>query len=302
MEEFFYDVIIVGAGPAGLTSALYLLRANKNILILEKESYGGQILNAKEIQNYPGILSISGYDFATNLYHQVKNLSGNIKYETVLRVEKDKTVITEKNKYQANCVILATGSSHRKLNIAQEKDFLGKGVSYCATCDGNFYKGKKVAVLGGGNTAIEDALYLSDIVSKVYLIHRKSEFRADNTSVEELKKKENVIFLLNRTVVSLNGQEKLESIDLEKEKTKETIEVEGLFIAIGQEPKNEIFQNVVDLDEKGYIISEDGVHTKTKGILVAGDTRVKTLRQLTTAVSDGSIAATTAIREINEKE
>ncbi len=293
-----YDIIIVGAGPAGMTAALYALRANKKVLVLEAKAYGGQIVNANLVENYPGIPSISGFDFATNLYNQIKELGAEIKFETVLHVDEEKNVTTDENTYQAKAVIIATGSENRKLNIERERDLVGKGVSYCATCDGNFYKNKVVAVSGGGNTAFEDALYLSDIAKKVYLIHRREEFRAEQTYINKLKKKENVTFVLNANVVALNGEEKLESIELEKNGgSKETINVDGLFIAVGQAPRNDIFSNVVTLNEQGYIVSEDGVHTNVDGIYVAGDTRVKSLRQLTTAVSDGSIAATTAMRE-----
>ncbi len=294
-----YDIIIIGAGPAGLTSALYLLRANKKVLILEAKSYGGQIINANKIENYPGIEQISGFDYATTLFNQVKKLGGEIKYEKVIRIEKNKTVITGNNKYQAKGIILATGAENRKLNIDKEYDFIGKGISYCATCDGNFYKNKIVAVIGGGNTALEDAIYLSDIASKVYLIHRRNEFRAEDKYVNDLRLKSNIELILNSNIISLNGTEKLESITIKDNLNNiKKIYIDGLFIAIGQEPKNEIFNNVVNLDEHGYILSEDGVHTKTTGIYVAGDTRVKELRQLTTAVSDGSIAATIAIKEL----
>ena len=187
MVDSMYDVIIIGAGPAGLTSALYLRRANKKVLVLEAKSYGGQIINAHMIENYPGIQSISGYDFATNLYNQVQSLDTEIMLETVLKIQEDKTVITNKNKYQAKAIIIATGSENHKLNIANEQEFVGKGVSYCATCDGNFYKNKIVAVTGGGNTAVSDALYLADIAKKVYLIHRREEFRAEDKSLEEVK-------------------------------------------------------------------------------------------------------------------
>ena len=293
-----YDIIIVGAGPAGMTAALYALRANKKVLVLEAKAYGGQIVNANLEENYPGIPNISGFDFATNLYNQIKELGAEIKFETVLHVDEEKNVTTDENTYQAKAVIIATGSENRKLNIERERDLVGKGVSYCATCDGNFYKNKVVAVSGGGNTAFEDALYLSDIAKKVYLIHRREEFRAEQTYINKLKKKENVTFVLNANVVALNGEEKLESIELEKnDGSKETINVDGLFIAVGQAPRNDIFSNVVTLNEQGYIVSEDGVHTNVDGIYVAGDTRVKSWRQLTTAVSDGSIAATTAMRE-----
>lgn len=297
-----YDTIIIGAGPAGLTAALYLLRANKKVLVLEAKSYGGQIINANNIENFPSIESISGFDFATNLYNQVKKLGAEIKYETVTKIETDKTVITNKSEYKSDAIIIATGVDNRKLNIDKEQEFTGKGISYCATCDGNFYTEKTVAVNGGGNTALEEALYLSNISSKIYLIHRRDEFRGEAKYLEELKTKNNVEFILNSNIVSLNGNDKLESITVKDKfgNTKE-INIDGLFIAIGKEPKNEIFSNVVDLSDNGYIVSLDDVHTKTEGIYVAGDTRVKNLRQLTTAVSDGSIAATVTIKETEGK-
>ena len=293
-----YDTIIIGAGPAGLTSALYLLRANKKILVLESKNYGGQIINANKIKNYPGIEEITGFDFATNLYNQVKKLGCEIKYETVEKIDENKNVYTNKNTYTTKTIIIATGSTNRKLNLPNEREFIGKGISYCATCDGAFFKGKKVAVNGGGNTAIEDALYLSDIVDKVYLIHRREEFRAQSKLLEELKLKKNVEIITNSTITNILGETKLEEITIKKETKEEKIKIDGLFIAIGQEPKNEIFSNVVELNQYGYIETIDDVHTKTPGIYVAGDTRVKELRQLTTAVSDGSIAATMAIREM----
>lgn len=297
-----YDVIIIGAGPAGLTSALYLLRANKKVLLLEAKNYGGQIINANKIENYPGIESISGFDFANNLFNQVKKLGVEIKYETVLKINEDKKVITNKNEYQSKAIIIATGASNRKLNIPNENKYLSKGVSYCATCDGPFYKNKIVAVVGGGNTALEDALYLSNIAQKVYLIHRREEFRGESKYLEELKKKSNVEFILNSNIISIDGNEYLENITIkDQENNINKLNIDGLFIAIGQTPQNEIFNNIVSLDEKGYIITNNEVCTNIDGIFVAGDNRVKDLRQLTTAVSDGSIAATKAIININKK-
>ena len=294
-----YDIIIVGAGPAGLTSALYARRAGKKVLVLEAKTYGGQIINTSSIENYPALPNVSGFDFATNLYNQVKDLGTEIKFETVIRIEEDKTVVTNKDKYQAKSIILATGAENRKLNLDKEAELVGKGVSYCATCDGNFYKDKIVAVNGGGNTALEDAIYLSNLAKKVYLIHRRDEFRGEQKYLEELKKKDNVEFILNANIIKLNGEDRLESIDIKQNDEVKTIDIDGLFIAVGQEPKNEIFANLINLNN-GYIDSIDGVHTNVDGIYVAGDTRVKELRQLTTAVSDGAIAATTAIKEMED--
>ena len=293
-----YDIIIVGAGPAGLTSALYALRAGKKVLVIEANTYGGKIINANKIENYPAVDSISGFDFATNLYNQVKKFNCEIKFETVLRVENDKTVVTTKDKYKAKAVILATGSFNKKLNIDNEEKFVGSGVSYCATCDGNFYKGRSVAVIGSGETALQDALYLSDIANEVYVVNKNDSFKTITTNINLLEEKKNINVIYNSKVIRINGDNKVDSITVSEKGNEKDINIDGIFIAIGEEPKNEIFSNVVDIDEKGYIKSDDGVHTKTPGIYVAGDTRVKELRQLTTAVSDGSIAATVAIKEL----
>ena len=294
-----YDIIIVGAGPAGLTAALYALRANKKVLVLEAKSYGGQIINANKIENYPGLPNVSGFDYATALYNQVKDFGGEIKFETVVRVEEDKKVITNKDKYQAKAVILAIGVENRKLGIDREIEMVGKGISYCATCDGNFYKGKDVAVIGGGNTALEDALYLSDIASHVYLIHRRNELRGEKMYQTMLKDKENIELILDANVTKILGEDVVSGIEVTfNNGEKKEIAVSGIFIAVGQEPNNEVFKNVATLNKNGYIESDDGVHTNVEGIYVAGDARVKDLRQLTTAVADGSIAATVAIKEM----
>ena len=291
-----YDIIIVGAGPAGLTAALYATRANKKVLVFEGKSYGGQILNASKVDNYPGFESISGFELATNMYNQVTKRGVEVKNETVINITKDLTVTTSNGTYQAKSIILATGAQNRKLNIPNEVEFVGRGVSYCATCDGNFFKGKDVAVVGGGNTALEDALYLSDIANKVYLIHRRDEFRGEDKYLDEIKTKSNIEIILNSNVTSINGNDMLESITINDDRK---INISGLFVAVGQEPKNEMFKDVIDIDEKGYIKTDDGVHTNVDHIYVAGDCRNKQLKQLTTAVSDGSIAATMAIKEMD---
>lgn len=293
-----YDIIIVGAGPAGLTSAIYAARANKKVLVLEAKVPGGQIVNASKIENYPGIENISGSDFAMNLYNQVINLGVEIKFETVLSITKDKEVYTNNSKYNAKAIILASGRSNRKLKIENEDKLIGRGVSYCATCDGNFYKDKVVSVVGGGNTALDDTIYLSSLASKVYLIHRNDNFSGEDKLINELKNKSNVEILLNTNVIRINGIDKIDTITINTNGIEKELEIDGLFIAIGQEPNNSIFKNVIDIDEKGYIKTTDGVHTNIKGIYVAGDARDKMLRQLTTAVSDGSVAATTAIKEM----
>ena len=299
-----YDIIIVGAGPAGLTAAIYARRASKKVLVLEAKSYGGQIINTLDIENYPVEAHISGFDFATKLYNQVKDLGAEIVFEKVVDINDQgtiKEVITTKNTYQAKTIILATGCENRKLGLSNEEELVGKGISYCATCDGAFYKNKIVAVVGGGNTALEDALYLSDIVNKVYLIHRRDEFRGDISTVEELKQKSNVEFILNSNVTKLNANERLESIEVtNKDGSIKEVKVDGLFVAVGQIPENENFKKMINIDNAGYIIAGEDCTTNIPGIFVAGDNRTKELRQLVTATSDGAIAASKAIKYISK--
>ena len=299
-----YDIIIVGAGPSGLTAAIYARRNNKNVLVLEANTYGGQIINTLSIENYPVNPGISGFDFATKLYNQVKSLGAEIKFERVTGIKNNKEykeVITTKNTYKCKSIILATGSENRSLGVDKEKELIGKGISYCATCDGAFYKGKVVAVVGGGNTALEDAEYLSNLASKVYLIHRRDTFRADESTVNELKSKENVEFILNSNVIKLNGEDKLESITVKNNNGEEKdLEVSGLFVAVGRNPQNENFKEIINVDNNGYIIAGENCHTNIDGIFASGDNRTKELRQLVTACSDGAIAASEAIKYVNK--
>ena len=298
-----YDIIIVGAGPAGLTAAIYARRAGKKTLVLEAKSYGGQIINTLQIENYPAAPHISGFEFATKIYEQAKELGAEIRFEKVLEIENQeskKIVKTAQNTYETKTIILATGAENKKLGIENEEEFIGKGVSYCATCDGAFYKNKVVAVVGGGNTALEDALYLSNLASKVYVIHRREEFRGEETTLQDLKQKENIELIYNSYVTKINGEERLASLEVaDKEGIVRTIQVDGLFIAIGRVPENQSFAHILDLDEYGYIIAGEDCHTNILGIFVAGDNRQKEVRQLVTATSDGAIAATQAISYIN---
>jgi thioredoxin reductase (NADPH) len=298
-----YDIIIVGAGPAGLTAGIYARRASKKVLILEAISYGGQIINTLDIENYPVEAHISGYEFATKLYNQTKDLGAEIKFEKVVEIKDNndfKEVITTKNTYKTKTIILATGAENRKLKLENEDDLVGKGVSYCATCDGAFYKNKDVAVVGGGNTALEDALYLTDIAHKVYLIHRRDSFKGEESILEKLKNKDNIEFIYNSNVTKLNSDNRLNSIEItNKDGSVKTIEVSGLFIAVGRVPENQNFAKIINLDESGYIIASEDCHTNKDGIFVAGDNRVKSVRQLVTATSDGAIAAIEAIKYIN---
>ena len=297
-----YDIIIVGAGPAGLTAAIYTCRAEKTTLVLEAKTYGGQIINTPDIANYPVAPGISGFDFATTLYNQAKDLGAEIRFEKVTElIDGDvKTVVTPKQRYEAKAVILATGAENRKLGVDGEDALIGRGVSYCATCDGNFYRKKVVAVVGGGNTAVEDALYLADLAAKVYLIHRRDAFRADASLVSRLKEKENVELVLNATVTKLLHNMRLTGVEVTDKTTGEArvLDVNGLFVAVGQVPENENFRSLIDLDAGGYAVAGEDCHTKCPGVYVAGDNRAKTVRQLVTAAADGAVAATEAIREL----
>jgi len=290
------DIIIVGAGTAGLSAAIYGARAGKKVLVIEARLFGGQIVNATDVENYPGIKNISGVDFATGLYEQAIEHGAEIILENVVSIKSNediKKVITEDGEYQCKSIILATGAKNRPLGIENEKEFIGKGVSYCATCDGAFYKNKVVAVVGGGNTALEDAMFLSEYVNKVYLIHRRDSFRGEEHIYNQLKNKENVEIILNSNVVALKGDGKLEAIDIKNAITNEerTLQLDGIFIAIGQMPDNEAFKDLVQLDDKGYIIAGEDCCTNIPGIFAAGDCRTKSVRQLATAAADGAVAA-----------
>lgn len=298
-----YDIIIIGSGIAGLTSAIYALNNKRKVLILESQTYGGQIINSNIINNYPGFLEISGFDLMTNIYNQVKNLGGVIKYEEVLEITKNKKVITKNETYEAKSIIISTGLAPRKLNLENEDKFIGKGISYCATCDGSFYKDKDVMVVGGGNTAIEDVIYLSNICKKVYLVYRRKELRKDVNLTEKVKGLSNVEIIYNSNIEKLNGDESLNSVDIINKDTEKitNIIIDGLFVAIGKIPSGNIFKDLLNVTENGYIITDEDCHTNIDGIYAAGDIRKKNLRQLVTAASDGAIAAIEAIKYINKK-
>jgi len=293
------DIIIVGAGTAGMSAAIYGLRAGKSVLVFEAAAYGGQIINTPDIENYPGIAHVSGFDFATGLYNQMMDLGAELKFERVTSVEDAgdrKIVRTSSNEYEAKAVILATGAKNRPLGLEREQEMIGSGVSYCATCDGMFFRRKDVVVNGGGNTALEDAAFLANYCNKVYLVHRRDAFRGDAAAVKELESKENVEFVLNATVTKILGEKKVEGVEVTDKLTGETrvIEAQGLFVAIGQMPENQVFADLVDLDAGGYIAAGEDCLTRTSGIYTAGDCRTKTVRQLTTAAADGAVAALAA--------
>lgn len=306
MNKVDYDIIIVGAGAAGMTAAIYGVRSGKSILLIEEKMYGGQIINTPQVENYPGIETISGASFATNLYNQAKGLGAEYLSGKVTEIKDcgdTKEVTVNDNSYKAESVIIATGARNRTLNVPGEIELTGKGVSYCATCDGMFFRNRDVAVVGGGNTALEDALFLSDYCNKVYIIHRRDTFRGEKQLEESLRAKENVVFLLNRVVEEIQGKETLESIIVkEKDGDKsDKISINGLFIAVGQVPDNDVFSNVVELDEYGYIAAGEDCKTNCEGVYAAGDCRTKSIRQLTTATSDGAVAALGACSYINTR-
>ena len=289
------DIIIIGAGPAGMTSAIYAKRAGYNPLVLEKNTYGGQIINSSEVANYPGIKKIDGYTFATKIYEQLKELEIEIKHEEVINIKKnDKTinVITNKNEYECKSVIIATGLTKRKLNIENEEKLIGKGISYCATCDGAFFKENDVAVVGGGNTALEDAIFLSNYCRHVYLINRSENFKAEKSLLDSFKQKDNTEIITSANIKKLVGKEKLEKIELDNG---EILNISGLFIAIGQVPNCNF--DIIE-KENGFIKSNEECTTNIPGIFVAGDIRNKSVRQIVTSVSDGAVAAINAVKYI----
>ena len=294
------DIIIVGAGPAGLSAAVYAKRAGMSTTLYEGEMYGGQIINTPEIENYPAIAKISGFDFAQDLYNQAMNLGAVLEFDRVSGISKTDSgfeVTLDSGKTDtAKAVILAVGASNRHLGIAREEELLGKGISYCATCDGAFYKDKVVAVNGGGNTAVEDAIYLAGIASKVYLIHRRNEFRADEVLVNAAKNTANIEIVTPYVVEDLLGDPKLNGVGLtnREDGSRKNVDVDGLFVAIGQEPKTADFKDLVTLTG-GYIEAGENCRTNVEGIFVAGDCRTKKVRQLTTACADGAVAALAAI-------
>ncbi len=293
-----YDVIIIGGGPAGLTSALYLLRADKKVLILEKENIGGQITSSSKVANYPGFGEISGMELMDNLYNQVVNLGGEVALEEALKIDDDNTVITDCGKYKAKAIILAVGSKNKVLGIEREEEFVGRGISFCVSCDGAFYQGKTVAVVGGGNSAISEALSLADICRKVYIIQKEDNLTCEEVLKEKLKVKDNIEILYNSEVVSYLGDNDIKGIVVKTIDGKIKLDVEGIFLAIGLVPSTSFIADLLMLDKNNYILSDDTLTDKT-GIFVAGDCRSKKYRQLTTAVSDGTVAALNAINYLN---
>ena len=295
-----HDIIIIGAGPAGLTAALYALRADKSVLVLEKGTFGGQITYSPQIENYPGFASMSGNEFAEKLVDQVISQGAEIEMETVTAIRDNgatKTVVTEDGEHEAKAVVIATGVKHRQTGLPNENELVGAGISYCAVCDGAFFKGQTVAVLGGGNSALQEAVLLSDTCKKVYVIQNLDYFTGEARLVEKLKEKDNVEFIMGTVISELKGEKSLEGLVLKKESDSSITElaVDGLFVAIGLIPNNAAFADIAGLNEWGYIDSDESCVTKTAGVFVAGDCRQKQIRQITT----GSIAALAACKYID---
>ena len=300
-----YDIGIIGGGTAGMTAAVYGQRAGKKTLIIEGGAFGGQITSSPNVENYPGIASVSGSEFSMNLLDQATKLGADTVTEQVTGIRDEgsqKVIVTGSNEYPCKSVILATGVTHRHLGAPGEERLAGAGVSYCATCDGMFFRGRDVAVIGGGSTALQDAEFLSNYCKKVYLIHRRDEFRGEDNIVKRLREKENVEFILSATVKEIAGEDAVEKLILNHKKTGEESElpVAGVFVAVGQIPKNEVFADVVKLDAGGFILASEDCLTSHPGIFAAGDCRTKEVRQLTTAAADGAVAAIAACKYIVE--
>ena len=298
-----YDLVIVGGGPGGMTAAIYAKRAGLDVVIIEKSVPGGAVANTSEVSNYTGFNKIGGMELATKMFEHVSSLNIPFIWDEVksLKLSSDiKTVDCFNGTFAARAVILAFGAAVRKLNAQGEHEFIGRGVSYCATCDGALYKDEVVALVGGGNTALEDALYLSNIAKKVYLIHRRDEFRGEEFLSNQVKSKDNVELVLNSVVTRIIGDKKIQEVEVTNKETgeKKVIKVGGLFVCIGRGPDTEIIEDEIKKDESGYIITDSNMKTSIDGVYAIGDIRNTPLRQIITACADGAIAATKAFEFI----
>ena len=299
------DIIIIGAGPAGMTAALYALRADKSVLLLEKENFGGQITYSPRLENYPTIMEISGSEFANKMLDQVMAHGAEIELAEATEIKDmgdHKVVCTEYGDFEGKAVIIATGSKHRHLGLEGEEELIGSGISFCAVCDGSFFANKHVAVIGGGNTALQEAVMLSDICSKVTIIQNLSFMTGEKRLMSILEQKDNVDMIYDTVVTSLESRDgELCAINIKSttSDTESRFELDGMFVAIGQAPENEAFKNLTALNDYGYIIADESCLTDTEGVFVAGDCRTKRIRQVTTASADGAVAALAACRYID---
>ena len=299
-----YDIIVIGAGPAGLTAALYARRANKSVLVLEKGVFGGQITYSPRVENIPGFESVTGNEFAEALVSQVLAQGAEIEPAEALAIidGEYKTVVCDNANYDCRAVIIATGAKHRLPGIESEGKYIGNGISFCAVCDGAFYEGKTVAVLGGGNSAMQEALLLSDLCRQVYVIQNLDTLTGEQKLRDQLEERDNVSVVLGSVITALHGEGELDRITIHTEEVDldMDIEVDGLFIAIGLEPQNGPFAEHIKLNSFGYADSDESCTTDTVGIFVAGDCRQKRIRQVATAASDGAVAALAACDYIDE--
>ena len=294
-----YDIIIVGAGPAGLTAALYARRANRTTLVLEKGAFGGQITYSPRVENIPGFISVTGNEFADKLVEQVLEQGADIEPCEVLSIKTEgnvHTVVTDGGDYECRAVIIATGAKHRMPGLDREQDYIGNGISFCAVCDGAFYEGKTVAVLGGGNSALQEAILLADLAKKVYVIQNLDYLTGERKLAERLESKDNVEVITGSVITALHGEGELDRVTVKTVATGEETDltIDGLFVAIGLVPQNEPFANVLKLNAYGYADVDESCRTETAGVFVAGDCRSKRTRQVATAVADGAVAALAA--------
>ena len=300
-----FDVIIVGGGPAGLTAAIYARRAEKSVLVLEKNGFGGQIAWSPMVDNFPGVPSVSGAELSDRIFSQALDLGAEAELLEATGIEKTPdglVVITPEGSYAAKAVILATGAKHRSLGVAREDEFAGNGVCYCAVCDGAFYKGRPVAVAGGGDAALQDALLLSNGCTEVYVIHRRDQFRAEAANVRALMSRPNVHLCMSSRVVALEGEGELSGVVIESvaDGLRRRLGVDGLFVAVGYEPAGAPFAGLTEQDAAGWFLTGEDCAAGTPGVFAAGDCRAKAVRQLTTAVGDGAAAAVAACRYIDK--
>jgi len=306
------DLIIIGGGPAGLSASIYALRAKKSVLLIERMGLGGQVAMTTSIENYPGFELISGVELAEKMFSQAEKLGLKTVFTDVLEYDitgEIKRVKTHDGVFESKAILLCLGATARQLDVKNEKKFAGRGISYCATCDGNFYKGKTVAVVGGGDCSIDETLYLSNIVDKIYLIHRGNKFKNEDVDFQEIvnmSKKENpkVEILTNTIIQEIKGENKVEGIIVKNllDKTEREINLNGIFVAVGRKPDTSLLNEVVDLDENGYILTDENMKTNIAGVYAAGDVRKKLLKQIVTACADGAIAVASMIPYLNSKK
>ncbi len=291
-----YDIVIIGGGPAGLTAAIYAGRANKKALVIEKGTFGGQITSSPKVENIPGFASVSGNEFAEQLIAQAMGLDAEIECMTAQKIipGNPHRVVCDDGEFLAKTVIIATGTKHRLLGLPKEEEFIGDGISFCAVCDGAFYEGKTVGIVGGGNSALQEALLLSETSSKVYVIQNLDFLTGEDKLQKLVEEKENIEVITGTVVDALLGEDSFEGVVLSSADGKKELKLDGLFVAIGLTPQNEDFADVIALDERGYVASDENCLTNIDGIFVAGDCRKKNIRQVATAAADGAVAALAA--------